>query len=436
MTEGSETKSFREIISGVMLQTVPSYANKIYYSMGFLSMTSLLILIISGIVLAFNGPNWWLINDLGIYVRSVHLWASEAFIFFIIVHLLVVFLTAGFRASRRLTWVLGALMFFLALVEAEFGFGLRGDFSSQWRSLQAADLYNGSGLGIFINNLNYAQIYGIHLVVIPALIMFLLFCHYLLVRARGIATPDRADVNYRMVPANHRILFARGTVLVALILILAYFFKSPTILPVTIAEVAQTDPSLFGKTIQAEYDRTSDTAKYLDSIDPYNFDTRTVYVLDPYRLDAKERGTFDITAGQSNLNPGQLGTVKADLTRMAVAGNYESALRASLSTGYNPTYVTRFLADTGVLKVKATALGLTTDQYGMLREESASMPLGAWWLTPLGVLDHTALAGDPNQDRDGAEILGLLVLLLIAYPYIPFFNRLPDYLKVYKLIWR
>ena len=64
------------------------------------------------------------------------------------------------------------------------------------------------------------------------------------------------------------------------------------------------------------------------------------------------------------------------------------------------------------------------------------MPLGAWWLTPIGFLDHTLLSNDSNQDRDGAEIIGLLMLLLIAYPYIPLLNRIPDYLKVYRLIWR
>ena len=436
MDEPTEGKTFLQIVSGVMLQTVPSYANKIFYSLGFLSMTSLFVLIVSGTILVLNGPNWWLTDSFGVYVRSVHLWASEAFIFFIILHLLVVFFTSGFRLSRQLTWVLGAGMFFLAMVEAEFGYGLRGDFSSQWRALQAADLYNGSGLGIFINNLNFAQIYGIHIIVIPALILLLLFFHYLLVRVKGIARPYRTDVNYQMVRANHTVLFARGTVLGGVILLLAYFFSSPTILPVTIQEVAKTDPAQFTQTLQAEYNHTSDTATYLDNIDPYNYDTRQVYVLDPYLVYVKETGGADVTNGAANLISNQLDSVTTSLLRMAQSGTYEATLRNSSSSGYNPTYVTRFLADTGVLGVKAQSLGMTTDQYGMVHDEASSMPLGAWWLTPIGFLDHTVLSNDPNQDRDGAEIIGLLMLLLIAYPYIPILNRIPDYLKVYRLIWR
>lgn len=446
-----------------MLETVPSYANKLYYSMGFLSMTALFVLIITGIVLTAFGPNWWLTDSTGIYVRSVHLWATEAFVFFILIHLLIVFLTSGFRATRRLTWVLGALMFFFALVEAEFGYGLRGDFSAQWRTLQASDLYNGSGIGIFVNNLNFAQIYGIHIIIIPVFILVLLFFHYLLVKVRGIAKPYRSDVNFSTVKANHAILFIRGLGLIAIILVLSFFFKSPTIMPTTIQSVANEDPSLVGKTLVAEFNSTSDTATYLDNINPYNFDTKQVYVIDQYQVYLKSSGgndnlkVFDllpsdqkdadikaasdyfdnggeITPNQSNPNP--LILVVSSLVKMSQDGVYEPTLRSSLSSGYNPTYVTRFLADTGVLEDKATKLGLTTDQYGMVRDESPSMPLGAWWLTPIGLLDHTILANDDNQDRDGAEIVGLLLLFLIAFPYIPILNRIPDWTRIYKIIWR
>ena len=150
--QDANPKSLKNILSDLMLQDIPAYANKLYYSLGFLSMTSLLVLIVSGTVLAFAGPNWWLMTAWGLYFRSIHLWAAQAFIFFILLHLLIVFLTSGYRSPRRLTWVIGALMGFAGLIEAEFGYGLRGDFSSQWRVLQASDLYNGSGLGKFVNN--------------------------------------------------------------------------------------------------------------------------------------------------------------------------------------------------------------------------------------------------------------------------------------------
>ena len=215
--ENDENKSLKAIFSDLMLQKVPSYANKFFYSLGFLSMTSFLIIVLTGVIMAFFGPTWWLTNQVGDYVRSVHLWATQAFVLFILLHLLIVFLTSGFRPPRRLTWVVGALMFFFVLAEAEFGYILRGDFSSQWRSLQSSDLYNGSGLGTFINNLNYAQIYGIHLIILPLALIALLFVHYLLVKVRGISKPVASEA--KVVPANHKILFFRGFLLTAAVLI-------------------------------------------------------------------------------------------------------------------------------------------------------------------------------------------------------------------------
>ncbi len=458
-----EDKSFKGILYNIMLQEVPSYANKIFYSLGFLSMTAFMVLILSGFVLVFNGPSWWLTDSLGTYVRSIHLWATQAFIFFIFLHLLIVFLTSGFRTNRRLTWVFGGLMLVFALFEAELGYGLRGDFSTQWRSLQASDLYNGSGLGLFINNLNYAQIYGIHIVIIPLAILGLLFFHYLLIRIKGIAKPFKKDVNYKMVRANHTVLFLRGAVLVGAIVILAYFFRSPLIIPTTIQDVASQDQQLMANTLIQEFTHTSDTATYLDSIDPYKFDTRKIYVTYPYSQylkltkGADMLGLFNAentTLQNSNIKQAEdyfktggiintsinvnnpLIPVVSSLVVMAKSGLYEDSLRGELSSGFNPTYVTRFLSDTGVLEAKAEKLNITTDQYGMLKEETGVIPPGAWWLAPVGVLDHTILANDPNQDRDGAEILGFLLLFLIAFPYIPYLNKIPGKLPIDKLIWK
>ena len=444
-----------------MLQKVPAYANKIYYSLGFLSMTSFFILLLSGLVLVLFGPAWWLTSPSGIYFRSVHLWATQAFILFIFLHLLIIFLTSGYKPPRRLTWVIGAFMLFFVLMEAEFGYGLRGDFSSQWRVLQASDLYNGSGLGRLVNNLNYGQIYGIHIIFIPLGILVLLFLHYLLVKILGIAKPHKPEVKYRVVQANHKVLFLRGAILATVIIILAKIFPSPFILPTTIADIAKSDSSLVAATLVKELAHTSDTATYSDNIDPYTYDTAQVYVIQPYQqlLQAQTfadslamfniqdkitqqtelQSAADYFSNNGQTNPQDQNpaiAVASSLANMAKGGLYEAALQKEVSQGDNRTFITRFLADTGIMDAKAQDLKMTTDQYGMLREEKGVLPPGAWWLAPLGVLDHTILANDPNQDRDGAEILGLMVLLLIAFPYIPYLSRLPEKIGLDKFIWK
>jgi len=452
-------------LNAAMIQDVPSYGNKFFYSLGFLSMISFILLIITGLVMTFYGPGWWLTSGVGRYMRSVHLWATQAFVLFIILHLLVVFFTSGFKKPRRLTWVIGVLMLFVVLAETEFGYVLRGDFSSQWRGLQGADFYNGSGLGGLVNPLNYGQLYGIHIVIIPLTILGLLAGHYLLVRILGIAKPYRKDVAATTVPADHTKLFVRGGALAGLILVLAVLLPSPYIRATTVQFVAQQDPFVVGKTLLAEFTSTSDTATYLDNIDPYTYSTRAVYIAAPYRQYLQSQpGTRDALQayyaeapavqsqqlsqandyfaqdkpGASKQPTSPLMTVIGSLTTMAQTGLYEPALDASNSSIINSggtTYATRFLADTGTLETKATALSITTDQYGMVREESGKAP-GAWWLTPIGLLNHTVLANDDNGDRDAAIIFGSLLLTMLAFPFIPYVNQVPDKLKVYRLIWR
>lgn len=447
-------------LNATMIPNVPAYANKLFYSLGFLSMICFMILIVTGVVMVFFGPDWWLTNSIGKYFRSVHLWATQAFVLFILLHMTIVFFTSGFKKPRRLTWVLGVFMFLFVMIETEFGYVLRGDFSSQWRSLQGADFYNGSGLGRWINALNYKQVYGIHIVVIPGIILGALFLHYLLVRVLGIAKPYRSGVHVPTVKANHTVLFARGGVLIGLILFLALIFPSPFIKPDTIQEVATDDPKLVGQTLMSEFDHSSDTATYLDNIDPYTFDTRAVFVEQPYAQVTATNHTPDVlTAYNSEPKAKQDAQLKAardyfqkgypgksdssnpiemsiiQLVSMAQSGLYEAALNSVNPSNTNDMYASRFLADTGVMDNQAQALGITTEQYGMVREEKGRIPPGAWWLTPIGVLNHTVLANDNNGDRDGAILLGLTMLLLMAFPFIPVVNRLPDWLGLAKPIW-
>lgn len=447
-----------------MIKDVPSYGNKFFYSLGFLSMISFMVLIITGTIMAVFGPTWWLTTGWGTYLRSVHLWATQAFVLFVLLHLMVVFFTSGFRKPRRLTWMLGVLMLFVVIAETEFGYVLRGDYSSQWRGLQGADFYNGSGMGVLINPLNYGQVYGIHIVVVPAVLVGLLFLHYLLVRVLGIAKPYRQDVVVPTVRANHTILFVRGAVLGALILALAFVFPSPYIKPMTIQSIAQQDPNLMGKTLVGEFDGSSDTATYMDNIDPYSFSSRAVFIEAPYEQyhqlqmnlpdalaafnkepDSQQQQQLKDASdyyGQDNpdgrtkpLSP--VMTIVDSLTRMAEAGLYQPALAGASTAAVKTdpsTYPLRFLSDTGALEDKATLLNITTDQYGMVREEQGRTP-GAWWLVPIGILNHTVLANDDNGDRDGAIIFGSLLLTMLAFPFIPYVNQLPDKLRIWRLIW-
>ncbi len=470
----AKTSAFKTLRDKIYIHEFPSYGNKIFYSLGFLALTSLILLVLTGSIMACMGPTWWLTSVWGIHVRSIHEWSVQAFMAILVCHFLVGLSTSAFKPPRRMVWVFGAVIFCLALIQTEFGFALRGDFSSQYRIISGADFWNGAHLGWFINPENISQDFAIHIAIIPIIILGLFVLHYLLEHTYGIAKPYRKDVAYQIVPANHIPMYVRGGALVVLVLAMAWLFPSPFVAPETIRGVATQDPTLVAQTLLQEFDHTSDTATYLDSIDPYTYDTRQVYVVVPYTLAstssdaitifqtespdqqqsdiAQAHAYFDATT-TATVATGATDAVSAQqhtfahnpviaiinsLVPLAQSGVYESILNQE-SPNTNYTYTTRFLTDTGVLDAEAAAVHITTAEWGMVREETGSLaklPPGAWWFAPIGILNSTVLAGDDNGDRDAAAILGFVMLVFILFPYIPYLNRLPEYLPFAKWIWK
>jgi ubiquinol-cytochrome c reductase cytochrome b subunit len=58
----------------------------------------------------------------GLLIRQMHHWAALLFIASIALHLLRVFITGAFRAPRRLNWVVGVALFWLALLQGYTGY--------------------------------------------------------------------------------------------------------------------------------------------------------------------------------------------------------------------------------------------------------------------------------------------------------------------------
>ena len=425
--DNASANAFKTLVDKVYIHELPSYGNKIFYGLGFLALTCLAILIVTGSISAFLGKAWWLFNPLGVFTRSVHLWTVQALILILTLHCLVGFVTSGFRPPRRMVWVFGSMIFCLALVQTEFGYGLRGDFSSQWRAVAGADFWNGAYLGWWLDPLSILQTLPLHVAIIPIAILMLFIAHYILVHAYGISKPYRSDIAYEMVVANHTIMYVRGIVLVVAIAVMAYLSPSPYVPAIRIADVALQDPALVTTTLQHEFDRTSDTAKYSDSIDPYNFDTRQVFVIAPYEK---------IVGGATAATPTSDSTVMINaIMPAAKSGLYESILSTK-----DTDYALRFLSDLHVISKKALELNMATAQWGMAREETGSMlklPPGPWWFAPIGLINSSFnLLKNKHGDRIAAEILIFLMFIFVFFPYIPFINRIPKFLPFAPLIWR
>lgn len=167
----------------------PAYVSSWIYVFGVLTLSALAIVLLSGAVLALEGPSWWHTSKLGLFVNSTHLWSVELFFFFMVVHLWGKFFMAAWRGKRRATWVTGAVAFLCSVGTAFTGYVSQQNFDSQWISTQAKDGLNAAGIGAFFNVLNFGQMYGLHMMLLPIGVTILVVAHIVMVRTRGVVKP-------------------------------------------------------------------------------------------------------------------------------------------------------------------------------------------------------------------------------------------------------
>jgi ubiquinol-cytochrome c reductase cytochrome b subunit len=167
----------------------PIYVASWLYVFGVLTLCALLIVLLSGVVLALAGPEWWHGSTVGHFVNSVHLWSVELFMAFMVIHLWAKFWMAAWRGKRALTWITGAVCFLGSVGTALTGYVIQSNFDSQWISTQAKDGLNAVGIGAWFNVLNFGQMLMWHILLLPLVIGLLTVMHVLLVRRRGVVPP-------------------------------------------------------------------------------------------------------------------------------------------------------------------------------------------------------------------------------------------------------
>ncbi|MCL4319545.1 MAG: cytochrome b N-terminal domain-containing protein [Firmicutes bacterium] len=168
--------------------TMPEYAQGFMYMLGSLTASSFVVLVISGLVLAANGPASWSYNGAMRFVAATHFWGVQAFFFFMMLHLWRVFFTGAWRGGRGLTWLVGSIALLLAIPTAFTGFLINGDLYSEWNAVQAKDGLNALGLG-WVNLTNAGQMFGMHVIVMPLVLAFFIGLHITRVRLKSVVPP-------------------------------------------------------------------------------------------------------------------------------------------------------------------------------------------------------------------------------------------------------
>ncbi|MDQ1128856.1 cytochrome bc complex cytochrome b subunit [Microbacterium sp. SORGH_AS_0888] len=153
----------------------------------------------------------------GLLVRQIHHWAALTFVAGIGVHMLRVFFTGAFRKPRELNWVIGFVLFVLAMGEGFTGYSLPDDLLSG-NGLRIIDgMIKGIPLigtwtsfllfgGEFPGHSIVGRLYTLHILLLPAILVALLALHLVLMiinKHTQFAGPARTNSNvvgYPMLP--------------------------------------------------------------------------------------------------------------------------------------------------------------------------------------------------------------------------------------------
>lgn len=153
----------------------------------------------------------------GLLVRQIHHWAALVFVAGIGIHMLRVFFTGAFRKPREVNWVVGFVLFILAMAEGFTGYSLPDDVLSG-NGLRIIDgiikaipligtwtsylLFGGEFPGTDI----VGRLYALHILLLPALLIAFIGIHLVLMiinKHTQFAGPGRTNdnvVGYPMLP--------------------------------------------------------------------------------------------------------------------------------------------------------------------------------------------------------------------------------------------
>jgi len=158
-----------------------------------LTLAALVVVLITGALLALGGPTWWHTSGTGHFVNSLHLWSTEIFFAVMVVHLWGKFFMAAWRGRRALTWMTGVVAFVGSIGTAFTGYLVQTNFDSQWISFEAKDGLNAVGIGAFFNVANLGQMLLLHACLLPLVVGVIVVWHVLLVRRHGVVPPYATD---------------------------------------------------------------------------------------------------------------------------------------------------------------------------------------------------------------------------------------------------
>lgn len=173
------------------------------FCLGGLAFTSLLVLTVTGLLLLFyyspapqtaHASIQFLESDVwgGAYLRSLHRLSSHALLVLLALHTLRVILTGAFLHPKKMNWIVGCSLLFLAIFAAYTGYLLPMDQLAYWATQTGMELVRALPLGDALRallvpddvggSLSLLRFYALHVVIVPAVMFVLTMLHFFVIR--------------------------------------------------------------------------------------------------------------------------------------------------------------------------------------------------------------------------------------------------------------
>jgi quinol-cytochrome oxidoreductase complex cytochrome b subunit len=246
---------------------IPVELNNVWYILGGVLMISLVLEIATGSLLSFvyvpdagkaydisksliqSGNLWQLIINF-------HFYTAYVIYALVMIHLIRVFISAGYRMGKQGIWLIGVVLAALVMVLFTTGESLKWDeigFAVPWH---VSEVFQAFGLDKVVGytfaqlraiptaTVKLSQVYFVHISVAAILLVLFIIWHFFVIKVKGISYPFWLKASRRSVPFSTHIVqwFAYSGVILGLVVILSLLVPQD---PGTAPQLLPTSP-LFG----------------------------------------------------------------------------------------------------------------------------------------------------------------------------------------------
>jgi hypothetical protein len=206
-----ERFELRQPLTKILKKPVPMFATRWMYCLGGITFALFAVQGITGVMLAFYyqptpegayASIQYIENEVrfGSAIRAIHHWAANGMVVMVVAHAIRVFITGAYKPPRELNWVNGVLLLVITLGFGFTGYLLPWDQTAFWASTVGTEIAGAEPIignlalvflrgGWDVTGITLSRFYALHIMVLPALIVFLMVSHFLMIRRQGIARP-------------------------------------------------------------------------------------------------------------------------------------------------------------------------------------------------------------------------------------------------------